>query len=86
MRVRMKVNGKTVRRRVHVVILITFRGPRPLGYEGCHGDGDKKNNALANLRWDSPEANRRDRFEKAAHRRLHIFLLTTSKRALGNGS
>ena len=47
--------------RAHCLVLEAFVGPRPDGMEGCHGDGDKDNNALRNLRWDTPSGNAADR-------------------------
>lgn len=46
---------------VHCVVLMVFVGPRPAGLEGCHNDGDRDNNALSNLRWDTHKANMEDR-------------------------
>ena len=43
------------------IVLTVFVGPCPDGLEGCHNDGDLKNNALTNLRWDTPKSNQRDR-------------------------
>lgn len=48
-------------RKVHQLVLEAFIGPRPEGFEACHYDGDKQNNRLMNLRWDTPAANRDDR-------------------------
>ena len=42
---------------VHVLILTVFVGPRPEGMEACHRDGDRSNNSLNNLRWDTPKNN-----------------------------
>lgn len=50
--------GKT--HQVHRLVLLAFRGPCPLGMEGCHNDGDAANNKLTNLRWDTHEANMED--------------------------
>jgi hypothetical protein len=51
-----------VRRRVSALILETFVGPRPKGYEACHfPDRDPSNNKLSNLRWDSKAGNQADR-------------------------
>lgn len=47
--------------RVHCMVLEAFVGPRPPGMEGAHGDGDKSNNVLANLRWSTPAGNQADR-------------------------
>ncbi len=53
----------TVRRGyVHVLVLTAFRGHCPAGMEGCHNDGDPKNNRLSNLRWDTHSANQKDGF------------------------
>lgn len=46
---------------VHTLILTTFIGPCPPGLECCHDDGNPANNALTNLRWDTPKANAEDR-------------------------
>lgn len=45
---------------VHPLVLEAFVGPRPPGMEACHWDGDKGNNALSNLRWDTKKANELD--------------------------
>ncbi len=50
--------------RVHVLVLRAFAGRCPEGMEGCHGDGDRTNNRLENLRWDTRKANHAD---KAIH-------------------
>lgn len=46
---------------VHHLVLEVFVSPCPDGMEGCHNDGDKDNNRLANLRWDTPKGNAADR-------------------------
>lgn len=50
-------NGKSVTRFVHTVVLEAFVGPRPLGMEAAHLDGDKSNNCAENLAWVSPKEN-----------------------------
>jgi hypothetical protein len=58
-------DGKTRSNRcVHRLVLEAFVGPRPEGMQACHNDGDPHNNALSNLRWDTPTANNAD---KKAH-------------------
>lgn len=42
---------------VHRLVLMAFIGPCPQGMEGCHYDGDRTNNTLKNLRWDTKAAN-----------------------------
>lgn len=54
-------DGKYQMRYVHQMVLECFAGPRPAGFEGCHYDGDRRNNRLDNLRWDTPQANGADR-------------------------
>jgi hypothetical protein len=44
----------------HVLVLEAFVGPRPEGMEGCHDDGDARNNRLDNVRWDTRSENIRD--------------------------
>lgn len=56
-------NGVERRDTVHVLILETFKGPRPKGYYGCHNYGDKLNNTVDNLRWDTPTSNNLDRIK-----------------------
>lgn len=46
---------------IHALVLTTFVGPRPAGADACHGDGNKQNNRLSNLRWDTRSANAADR-------------------------
>lgn len=48
--------GHADRRRLHRLVLETFVGPAN-GMHACHGDGDEDNNALSNLRWDTPAEN-----------------------------
>jgi hypothetical protein len=46
---------------VHELVLTAFVGPRPVGMETCHNDGNPLNNHLTNLRWDTHQANQLDR-------------------------
>jgi hypothetical protein len=52
---------------VHRLVLEAFVGPCPPGMEGCHNDGNPSNNALSNLRWDTPSANRYDTVRHGNH-------------------
>lgn len=55
-------NRKATGFKVHRLVLVAFVGPCPEGMECCHGDdGNPRNNALANLRWDTHAANLMDR-------------------------
>lgn len=45
---------------VHTLVLEAFVGPKPSGMECCHGDGDRTNNRLENLRWGTSGENYKD--------------------------
>lgn len=49
---------------VHRLVLLTFVGPPPEGFEALHGDGDPANNTLANLEWGTHSDNQ---FDQVAH-------------------
>lgn len=49
---------------VHRLVLYEFVGECPIGMVACHNDGDGTNNAVSNLRWDTPAGNEAD---KVAH-------------------
>ena len=55
--------------RVHRLVLTTFKGPCPKGYEGCHNDGDKSNNHLSNIRWDTRANNLLDKIDHGTDNR-----------------
>lgn len=48
---------------VHRLVLEAFVGPAPEGMEGCHNDGNWKNNHLENLRWGTHKSNHEDRIQ-----------------------
>lgn len=54
--------GKQEFHMLHGLVLETFEGPRPEGMHGCHNDGNPRNNARTNLRWDTPSENQFDRY------------------------
>lgn len=54
------VSPDGVKKYVHALVLETFVGPRPPGYECRHLDGMKTNNAVTNLAWGTQEDNRGD--------------------------
>lgn len=63
-RANLKVGGAVENRgfAVHRLILEAFCGPPPRGMQCCHNDGDRENNRIENLRWDTPKANKADAF------------------------
>ena len=46
---------------VHRLVLSAFCGPCPEGYQSCHNDGNKDNNAISNLRYDTHIKNNHDK-------------------------
>src|SRR5262249_46858792 len=57
----MRRDGEYTYRKIHHLVLEAFVGPCPAGMEGCHGDDDPSNNAVENLRWDTPKRNAEER-------------------------
>lgn len=49
---------------VHHLVLEAFVGPMPDGMLVCHKDGDPNNNALTNLRYDTPSGVYADQLER----------------------
>ncbi len=60
------VNGSASSFRVHRLVMLAFVGPRPLGMQVRHRDGNPANNAVANLCYGTPRENAAD---KIAHGR-----------------
>lgn len=60
-------NGKRGQYRVHTLVLEAFVGPCPKGMEACHNNGDKKDNRVKNLRWDTASNNMRDLVKHGNH-------------------
>lgn len=54
---------------VHDLVLLMFKGVKPEGYQSCHNDGNKANNAAENLRYDTPKNNTLDKIEHGTLRR-----------------
>ena len=52
-----RIGGKRRWWFIHRLVLEAFVGPRPDGKECCHQDGNKENNAISNLRWDTHASN-----------------------------
>lgn len=55
-----RVDGKTIIKRVHHVVLEAFIGPRQQNHEALHGNGDALDNRLDNLRWGTHHENVKD--------------------------
>ena len=58
--VRPCVEGKSVSKKVHRLVLEAFVGPCPPGMQCRHLNGDRADNRLENLAWGTPAQNRAD--------------------------
>lgn len=66
--VSMSIDGVVARRRVHLLVLETFVGPKPDGMVGRHvNDKDRANCRLDNLAWGTPTQNQADRKVHGTH-------------------
>ena len=54
----MFVDGRKIRQRVHLLILMAFNPPISIALQVNHIDGDRANNALANLEWVTSSQNK----------------------------
>lgn len=59
--VRLYEGGRGVVLMVHKLVALTFMGPRSDDLQVCHNDGNKMNNGVDNLRYDTLAANQADR-------------------------
>ena len=57
-------NGKRKTCKTSSLIALTFIGNRPKGYDVCHLDGDKLNNNINNLSYDTRSQNMRDMYRQ----------------------
>ena len=56
---------------IHRLVLETFVGPCPEGTEACHNNGNKQDNQLENLRWDTRSSNSKDAVQHGTHPGLY---------------
>ena len=52
---------------VHRLVLSTFTGDTPEGLDCCHNNGDRTDNRLTNLRWDTRSKNIKDAILHGTH-------------------
>ncbi len=57
----MNPNGERKTKLIHRLLLDAFINECPENMEGCHNDGNKLNNKLSNLRWDTHKGNESDK-------------------------
>ncbi|KKL95893.1 hypothetical protein LCGC14_1850030 [marine sediment metagenome] len=62
-----RTKGTTKKKKIAVLIVTAFLGPKPIGCELCHNDGVRTNDKLTNLRWDTRSANRMDSVKHGTH-------------------
>jgi hypothetical protein len=60
LRVTLWKSGEGRTRYVHQLVAEAHLGNRPAGLVVCHEDGDQRNNAASNLRWDTQRSNIED--------------------------
>jgi len=63
------VNGERSVVWAHIAVLEAFVGPRPFGADACHNNGNRHDNRLENLRWDSRAGNFADKVKHGTHNR-----------------
>lgn len=80
--VQLSLDGVQSTHAVHHLVLEAFVGPMPDGILGCHNDGDPANNALTNLRHDTPSGSYEDKRKRGTHRRGPDVLAKLNERAV----
>lgn len=68
-KVRLKVDGVGATKNVHQLVAEAFLGPRPLGFEVCHNNGNPHDNRVENLRYATHSENQ---YDITAHGRSHL--------------
>jgi hypothetical protein len=61
LRVNLYRDGKMIGWKVHLLVALTFLGPRPEGMVIAHGDGNQRNNSIRNLRYATRKENEADK-------------------------
>ena len=72
--VRLYKNSRGADRKIHLLVLKTFVGLPPESMEACHNDGNRYNNKLSNLRWDTASSNTRDSIKHGTANCLRVKL------------
>jgi len=80
--------GRKVNSTAHALVLTAFVSPPPEGCECCHNDGNKNNNKLSNLRWDTHKENARDMYRHMLHKnqKLTVSNVMTIKAELARNT
>lgn len=80
--VHLQENCERIAAFVHHLVLVTFVGECPPGQECAHFDGNRANNRLGNLRWDTRAGNFSDKRRHGTHvlgERHGMAILTAEK-------
>ena len=64
----LRKRGGRIWRSIHRLVLNTYIGFCPKGMEACHNNGNRKDNRLKNLRWDTKSNNIKDAIRHGTHR------------------
>lgn len=76
-------SGKQVDRKVHILVLEAFKGPRPSSqHDARHGIGGATDNRLSNLQWGTKQENADDRQTHGTQLRgqqIHLSVLTDAQ-------
>lgn len=56
---------------IHRAVALTFLGGPFPGLQVCHNNGDRDNNCVENLRWDTPSGNNYDLVKHGTHHNLN---------------
>ena len=65
----LREDGKSHPKRLNRIVLQAFVGECPDGMQACHNDGNRRNNRLSNLRWDTAKNNCADKVDHGTHHR-----------------
>jgi hypothetical protein len=57
----MRKDAKTAKHGVHILVALTFIGPRPVGLDVLHGENGKLDNRLCNIRYGTKAENMADK-------------------------
>lgn len=60
-------DGRKPVMKVHILVALAFHGPRPVGLEVRHLDGDEQNNASTNLAYGTSSENSLDQVAHGTH-------------------
>lgn len=60
-------DGKATTKEIHRLVLESFVGPCPPRMEACHNNGNRHDNRLCNLRWDTRKNNHADKKSHGTH-------------------